>query len=114
MGQRYFCIHEKISVQKTLAKVNVFLFTIFYSIKTKYEILYIILSFKMEIFAKTYEAGSKATYLSGSGPTIVSVLDGNYFEFNAEMQRFFKENAHKWTCMILSVDNVGAVVSVRS
>lgn len=67
-----------------------------------------------EIFAKTYEAGSKATYLSGSGPTIVSVLDGNYFEFNAEMQRFFKENAHEWTCMILSVDNVGAVVSVRS
>lgn len=54
MGQRCFCIHEKISVQKTLAKVNVFLFTIFYSIKTKYEILYIILSFKMEIFAKTY------------------------------------------------------------
>lgn len=67
-----------------------------------------------EIFAKTYESGSKATYLSGSGPTIVSILDGNYFEFNAEMQRFFKENAHEWTCMILSVDNVGAVVSVRS
>lgn len=67
-----------------------------------------------EIFAKTYEAGSKATYLSGSGPTIVSILDGNYFEFNARMQQFFKENSHEWTCMILSVDNVGAVVSVRS
>ena len=64
-----------------------------------------------EIFEKTYESGSRATYLSGSGPTIVSVLDGDYFEFNREMQKFFKENSHKWTCMILSVDNVGSVVS---
>ena len=64
-----------------------------------------------EIFAKTYEAGSKATYLSGSGPTIVSILDDNYFEFNRSMKQFFKENSHEWNCMILSVDNVGAVVS---
>ena len=44
----------KMFMQKTLAKVNVFLFIIFYSIKTKYESLFIILSFKMDIFAKTY------------------------------------------------------------
>lgn len=64
-----------------------------------------------EIFEKTYELGAKATYLSGSGPTVVSILDENYAEFNAGMKNFFKENSHDWICMILSADNVGAVVS---
>ena len=64
-----------------------------------------------EIFEKTYELGAKATYLSGSGPTIVSVIDENYEEFNDGMKNFFKENSHDRNCMILSVDNVGAVVS---
>ena len=39
------------------------------------------------------------------------VIDENYFEFNAKMQQFFRENSHEWTCKILSVDNVGAIVS---
>lgn len=64
-----------------------------------------------EIFDKTYENGSKATYLSGSGPTIISILDDNYYEFNEKMRQFFKENSHKWNCRVLSVDNVGTVVS---
>lgn len=64
-----------------------------------------------EIMEKTYSLGSNATYLSGSGPTIVSILDKNYFEFNRGMQQFFRDNAHEWTCMVLSADNVGAVVS---
>ncbi len=64
-----------------------------------------------EIFEKTYDAGSKATYLSGSGPTIVSILDGGYSDFESEMKKFFSENSHKWNCRILSIDNVGTVVS---
>ncbi len=64
-----------------------------------------------EIFERTYEAGSRATYLSGSGPTIVSILDGGYDEFETEMIQFFSENSHKWNCRILSIDNVGTVVS---
>ena len=64
-----------------------------------------------EIFDKTYEYGSKATYLSGSGPTIVSLIDDDYFEFSSKMQSYFKENFKEWNCKILSVDNVGAVVS---
>ncbi len=63
-----------------------------------------------EIFEKTYELGSCATYLSGSGPTIVSVLDKDYMEFNSGMRGFFEKNSHQWTCMILSVDNVGAAL----
>ncbi len=65
-----------------------------------------------EIFKRTYEAGSKATYLSGSGPTIMSILTGDSARFKADMERFFEENSHKWKCMILECDNVGSVVSV--
>lgn len=64
-----------------------------------------------KIFEKTYELGSCATYLSGSGPTILSVLDSRHRAFSGEMQRFFRENEHKWKCMVLDVDNVGAVIS---
>lgn len=64
-----------------------------------------------KIFEKTYELGSCATYLSGSGPTILSVLDGNYSRFSNEMRQFFEKNSHQWKCMILDIDNVGAVVS---
>ena len=64
-----------------------------------------------EIFEKSYTAGSRATYLSGSGPTIVSVIDGRYDEFENKMNNFFAENSHEWKCRILSIDNVGTVVS---
>lgn len=64
-----------------------------------------------EIFKKTYEAGSCGTYLSGSGPTVLSFLDGNYGRFKADMEKFFIQNSHSWTCKILDIDNVGAVVS---
>lgn len=63
-----------------------------------------------EIFAKTYELGSKATYLSGSGPTIVSILTDKGNVFKEEMMKFFADNSHSWKCLILECDNVGAVV----
>ena len=65
-----------------------------------------------DIFEKTYSLGSHATYLSGSGPTIMSVLSGEYGSFRNAMQKYFIDNSLKWRCMILPADNVGAVVSV--
>lgn len=65
-----------------------------------------------QIFEKTYSLGSHATYLSGSGPTVMSILDSGYDEFKAGMTRYFEENNLKWKCMILPIDNVGSVVSV--
>lgn len=65
-----------------------------------------------EIFGKTYALGSHATYLSGSGPTVMSVLDRDYDVFKRGMMKYFEENDLKWKCMILPIDNVGAVVSV--
>ena len=65
-----------------------------------------------EIFEMTYQCGSYATYLSGSGPTIMSVIDGDDCTFRGKMEKFFSDNARKWRCMILECDNVGSVISV--
>ncbi len=65
-----------------------------------------------DIFEKSYELGSRATYLSGSGPAVMSVLDGGYGGFESGMNKYFSEKSLKWRCMILPVDNVGTVVSV--
>ena len=64
-----------------------------------------------EIIKKSYENGACAAYLSGSGPTIVSILDRDYDAFAQRMQDYFKENGGGWVCMILDADNVGSVVS---
>lgn len=63
-----------------------------------------------EIFDKTYELGAKATYLSGSGPTILSVLDSDYTVFRQRMTAYFRDRAHRWSCRVLSIDNIGAVL----
>lgn len=64
-----------------------------------------------DIVNKTYEAGSLATYLSGSGPTVMAIIDGDGAEFATEMEKYFRDNSHKWKCTVLECDNVGAVVS---
>ncbi len=63
------------------------------------------------IFEHTYKIGAKATYLSGSGPTIMSILTGSGEAFKSDMESFFSENSHKWKCMLLECDNVGSVLS---
>lgn len=63
------------------------------------------------IVKHSYECGARATYLSGSGPTIVSVIDSGYNEFTELMHDYFKANKHEWMCKVLDVDNVGSVVS---
>lgn len=64
-----------------------------------------------DIVKKTYEVGSLATYLSGSGPTIMSIIEGDGAGFAENMERFFRDNSRKWKCIILECDNVGSVVS---
>lgn len=63
-----------------------------------------------EIFSKTYENGACATYLSGSGPTILSIIDGDYEAFRASMNKYFQDNSHSWDCKIVEINNVGSVV----
>ncbi len=63
-----------------------------------------------DIFKTTYENGAKATYLSGSGPTIMSIIEGDGRRFTENMEEFFRLNSHNWRCVVLECDNVGSVV----
>ena len=62
------------------------------------------------IMEKSYELGSKATYLSGSGPTMVSLLTGDYSDFEQNMQDFLNSLGDNWSVKVLSLDNVGAIL----
>lgn len=63
-----------------------------------------------EIMEKSYEIGAKATYLSGSGPTIVSLISENYEDFENKMSEYLKTLDSKFSIKICSIDNVGAIL----
>ena len=65
-----------------------------------------------EIFNTSYELGSCATYLSGSGPTISSILDGEYDNFKKGMKAYFNEKSLEWDCKIVEINNVGSILRV--
>ncbi len=65
-----------------------------------------------EIFNTSYELGSCATYLSGSGPTISSILDGGYDDFKRGMKSYFSEKSLEWDCKIVEINNVGSILRV--
>lgn len=63
-----------------------------------------------EVMDKSYEFGAKATYLSGSGPTMVSLLSGGYAKFESKMSEFLKTLDVKWRVKVYPIDNVGAIL----
>ena len=63
-----------------------------------------------EIMEKSYDLGAKATYLSGSGPTIVSLISENYDEFENGMKEFLNSLEGKWNIRVCPIDNVGAIL----
>lgn len=63
-----------------------------------------------EIMEKSYDLGAKATYLSGSGPTIVSLISENYDGFENGMKEFLNSLEGKWSIRICPIDNVGAIL----
>lgn len=62
-----------------------------------------------DIFSKADEFGAKASYLSGAGPTLASVLtDDMKDEFAEKMNGYLSTIPHKWTLEILKPDLEGA------
>ena len=62
------------------------------------------------IYDKSYELGAKATFLSGSGPAIVSVLSADNEIFSFAMSEYLKSLDQKWKCKVVTIDNVGAII----
>lgn len=63
-----------------------------------------------DIFEKGYSLGAKAVYLSGSGPTIIAMVEKHDAEFVKNMREFFKSKKMSYRVCNLSIDNVGTVV----
>ena len=63
-----------------------------------------------DIVDKSYSLGAKATYLSGSGSAIVSVISGENDSFQTGMTELLSGFEQKWKCRVVTIDNVGAII----
>ncbi len=67
-----------------------------------------------EIFEKSQELSSLATYLSGAGPTIMAILREDDNKYVNNIKEYLKDLHHKWDLIELKVDSRGAVVEKDS
>lgn len=63
-----------------------------------------------DIFNKCREFGSYGEFISGSGSTLIAVVDANNFSFNTEIREFLNTLSSNWQVIELGIDNVGAKV----
>lgn len=67
------------------------------------------------IFRLSYELGSYGTYISGAGPSIISIVDENSSEIfrKCALSRFKDKNEGDWKLLMLESDSVGATISIE-
>lgn len=64
-----------------------------------------------ELLDFSYKHGAYASYISGSGSTIMSIISSGNFEFEQTVRDYLKENGlDGWRVNVLSIDNTGARV----
>lgn len=64
-----------------------------------------------EVFDECYKLGAYAVYLSGAGPTIMAIVDGEDKEFIHKLKSYLGEmELDGWAIKELSVDNAGTIV----
>lgn len=63
-----------------------------------------------EIFSNARENGSLGEFISGSGSTLIAVIDGGDNEFIPKMEEYIKGLKDNWKIFGLEKDNDGAVV----
>lgn len=62
-----------------------------------------------DIIEKSVECGALAAYLSGSGPTVIAIINGDDNHFIQKITDYFSKSDIKRDCILLSCDNTGAV-----
>jgi len=63
-----------------------------------------------EIVKGAREMGAKGVFLSGAGPTMIAILNGNYQEFQHEMTYLTADFEEKWDIRIIDPCADGAYV----
>ena len=63
-----------------------------------------------EVKSEAYRVGAMASYLSGAGPTIMTMISENQSDFRDKINDFLQSKGLNWAMHELSVDTVGAIV----
>ncbi len=67
-----------------------------------------------KVFSLSYELGSLGTYISGAGPTIISLIDSTDKDFEANLiTQFEKRKIFGWDIKILNTDPDGAKIVIE-
>jgi len=53
--------------------------------------------------------GALCSYLSGAGPTIMGIVEGDFAQFEDKMNNLIKTNLKGWHLVMLNADNEGAI-----
>lgn len=65
------------------------------------------------IIEKSLRNGARGCFLSGAGPTVIAILDGNYDKFLNEMNMYIKPLNGSWHMELLGVDKRGVDIIVN-
>ncbi|MDR5587646.1 MULTISPECIES: homoserine kinase [Clostridium] len=63
-----------------------------------------------DVYNKCYELGALGCYLSGAGPTIMSIIDNGANGFSNNIKQYLEDHSIKWGVLELQADNKGAFV----
>lgn len=63
-----------------------------------------------EVYNKCYELGALGCFLSGAGPTIMTIVKDDNKDFIVGIKKYLKNNNITWDVVELKVDNMGAVL----
>ncbi|MBC8610245.1 homoserine kinase [Massilimaliae timonensis] len=67
-----------------------------------------------DVFDKTYALGAYGTYISGAGPTLMSIVSTQNYGFEQEVRRYLDElGLSAWKIFKLSIDNLGTRVALE-
>lgn len=64
-----------------------------------------------KIFDIANKFGALGTYLSGAGPTIISIVDSKNNDFVNNSNKYLKENLKQWKLIVLNSDKHGVICS---
>lgn len=63
-----------------------------------------------ELFREAYGMGALGVYLSGAGPTVIAIMQGDTQKFETKLNDFLAKKMDNWHLHMLKADNEGAVV----
>lgn len=66
-----------------------------------------------EVKNKSLEFGALGFFLSGAGPTVMVMVDGNHKNFCEKMREYLKSNSINWDLKELEIDTEGACILER-